>query len=241
MLTNMPSSNTLAPVTGQQASSKATELLRQQIITAQLEPGAPLNQSALAKGLGMSRIPVRDALIRLASQHLVDFRDGVPMVAPLSIPDLEEIYEMREAIEPAATRIALANVGRAEIFQMEELVEFMASTQELAAWLEANRRFHRLIYAQSNRTRMIAMIDSLSEQTDRYLFHYFSDLSDHLPRFDDQHRMILDVAREGAGAREIEDLTKLHLVTAHRMILGRLLDGSVQVAQEPSREQTLDT
>ena len=200
-----------------------------------------MNQSALAKELGMSRIPVRDALIRLAAQHLVEFRDGVPVVAPLSIPDLEEIYEMREAIEPAATRIALANVGRAEILQMEELLGFMNTTDELAGWLTANRRFHRLIYGQSNRTRMISLIDSLSEQTDRYLFHYFSDLSDHLLRFDDQHRMILDAAREGAGAREIEDLTKVHLVTAHRMILGRLLDGSVQAAAEPSRKQTSDT
>lgn len=185
----------------------------------------------------MSRIPVRDALIRLAGQHLVEFREGVATVSPLSIPDLEEIYEMREAIEPAATRIALANVGRAEIFQMEELVEFMDATDELDAWLSANRRFHRLIYAQSNRTRKIALIDSLAEQTDRYLFHYVSDLGEHVTRFDEQHRMILASAREGAGAREIEDLTKVHLVTAHRMILGRMLDGSVQDADELIRSQ----
>ena len=205
----------------------ATELLRQQIITAQIPPGTLLNQSALAKTLGTSRVPVRDALIRLAAQHLIELRDGVARVARLSMPDLEEIYELREAIEPAATRIALPNVGRAEILQMEKLLELMGDTDELGGWLTANRQFHRLVYGQSNRVQTIGLIDSLAERTDRYLFHYVPALDDGLQRFDEQHQLILDAARAGAGG-EIEELTKLHLVTAHRMILGRMLDGTMQ-------------
>jgi DNA-binding GntR family transcriptional regulator len=204
-------------------STTATEALRQLIITAQIPPGALLNQSALAKTLGTSRVPVRDALIRLAAQHLVEFREGVALVAPLSTLDLEEIYELREAVEPAATRIALANVGRAEILQMERLLEVMGEFEGLGTWLTANRQFHRLVYAQSNRVQTIGLIDGLAERTDRYLFHYVPELDDGLQLFDEQHRLILDAARTGAGP-EIEDLTKLHLVTAHRLILSHMLE-----------------
>lgn len=181
-------------------------------------------------------MPIRDAFIRLAAQHLVQLDDGgVAVVAPLSIPDLEEIYELRETVEPQATRVALPNVGRAEILQMETLLEVMAETDNLEQWLTANRRFHRLVYAQSNRTRTIALIDSLAEQTDRYLFHYLLELGEDLGRFHEQHEMILEAVRGGARSHEIEDLTKLHLVTAHRMILGRMLDGSLRVTDAPGK------
>lgn len=205
------------------ASQRAAEIIRQRITTAQIPGGTVLNQSALAKDLGMSRIPVRDALLQLAGQELVEARDGALIVREMSIADLEEIYEMREAIEPVATRIALPNVGRAEIVQMEEHLETMAEAKDLEAWMYSNRRFHRLIYGQTNRTRMIALIDSLAEQTDRYIFHYPVEDSEILVRFDEQHRLILNAAAERASGKEIEDLTKLHLATAHRMILGQLL------------------
>src|SRR5574341_2129525 len=93
--------------------------LRERILSNELGPGTRLNQADLAVELGVSRIPVRDALHQLAAEGLVLLRGRAgATVGELSIADLQELYELREAVEPLASRLATVNIGRAHLLRM---------------------------------------------------------------------------------------------------------------------------
>jgi len=103
------------------AGSVATEL-RQRIMSGQAPPGAVLNQSKLATELGVSRVPIRDALQSLAGTGLVvlNGRSGAT-VAPMSVSDLDEVFALRHTLEPLAARLAVPNLRRVDLMRMEEL------------------------------------------------------------------------------------------------------------------------
>jgi DNA-binding GntR family transcriptional regulator len=172
--------------------------------------------------LGVSRIPVRDALRRLAAEGLVDLpATGSPTVAALSVEDLQELYELREAVEPLACRLAVPNIGRAQLLTMAESMAAMDDRQASDEWLEAHVRFHAQFYGQSGRPRMIALVENLRQQAERYLrLHLSSPASDHLRA---EHHAMMLAAAEGDAAM-VEKLTLEHLRTSHDSILSYLLD-----------------
>ena len=97
------------------AGSRVAQGLRDRLRTGALAPGTVLSQAEIAAEYGVSRIPVRDALHILSTEGLVDLGVSGAVVTGLSIAELQELYELREAIEPVVTAIAVPNVGRAEI------------------------------------------------------------------------------------------------------------------------------
>lgn len=188
-----------------------------------LPPGARLNQAELAGQLSVSRIPVRDALHQLAAEGLVQLnRRSSATVTGLTIADLQELYELREAIEPLATRLGMPNVGRAHLLQMRQWAETMEATTDPAVWLRANTEFHALIYRQAIRPRMIDLVENLRQQVERYtrLYLTIAEAQRHLAA---EHRGILEAAQRG-DPREVEELTRRHLVTSHQVVLAHLLE-----------------
>lgn len=189
-----------------------------------------LNQAQLADDLGVSRIPVRDALHTLGGEGLVTLngRAGAS-VARMSIADLQELYELRGAIEPLASRLAVPNLGRAHLLRMEQLQATMESTSDELPWLEANTAFHATLYERSNRPRMIRSIETLRRQTDRYLRLHLAMVG-HSEAMHAEHRRVLDAARRG-DAPAVEALIRAHLETAHEFILRYLLEREITDAQ----------
>ena len=196
--------------------------IRSWILSAELAPGSRLNQSSLASRLGVSRIPVRDALRQLAAEGLVDMpAAGGPRVAALSIEDLQHLYELREAVEPVACRLAVPNVGRAQLLTMAEALATMDSPANTAEWLTEHVRFHVQLYGQSGRPRMIALVENLRQQAERYLrVHLATPASEHLRV---EHQQLLRAA-EDRDATQVEALTLAHLRTSHDALLTHLLD-----------------
>ena len=138
-----------------------------------LGPGTALSQAGVAEEYGVSRIPVRDALQRLATEGLVELRGSTAVVTPLSIEDLQELYEMREAVEPVATRLAVPRVGRAGIARMTRLLGVMDDPVVAARhWVETNAAFHAEVYTLAGRPRMIALVEQLRRLTDRYVYFH---------------------------------------------------------------------
>ncbi|MDZ8275048.1 GntR family transcriptional regulator [Microbacterium aquimaris] len=88
------------------ASDVAYEQLRAEIIDWVLEPGAPLGEIETAERVGVSRTPVREALARLSAEGLVVYEGRYARVAPLSRDRITELYELREALETQAARLA---------------------------------------------------------------------------------------------------------------------------------------
>lgn len=203
------------------AGQSAARLIRQRILTGALEPGAMLNQNELALQLGMSRIPIRDALRSLSAEGLVHLRaHATASVATLSLTDLEELYEIRLALEPRLCRLALRSLTSDDTDAMATILSELEHADDAETWLPLNNAFHEALYGKSLRPRSIQIINRTRQATDRYIRIYH--------RFDPQtveveHRLIYDAAVAGHG-RRLESLVAAHLADGYETMMEYVAD-----------------
>ncbi len=142
-------------------TKRAYASIRERITTLGLAPGAPLNEQELAEGLDMALTPVREALKLLAHENLVVItpRHGL-YVADVNIPDLEQISEMRLALEGLSARLAAERATPDDIVVLEALRQEQAGTpaEDRRRLLDVDHKFHRAI-AQAAHNKYLA--DSL--------------------------------------------------------------------------------
>lgn len=203
------------------AADDAIAQLRTGILTGSLPAGHKLQQEDLAASLGMSRIPVRDAIRTLMSEGLVvqDAR-RTAIVAPLTMEDLADLYELRLAVEPLASALAVPRVTASDVMAMRGYLAAMEGAAVRPLWLETNDRFHSALYRRSGRPRMIALLDLARAQTRRY-----TDIRlDHgPPDLDSEHRLILR-AVERRDASAVRSLVESHLHSGYFMVRQQLLN-----------------
>ena len=221
------------------AGQTAIAIIRDRIVAGELAPGAKLSQHRLATELGMSRIPVRDALRSLAAEGLVTFRaHATAVVAPLSMDDLQELYEIRISLEPRLGRLAIPNLTEQHFDAMEGMIDRMGSTAETDAWLPINNRFHETLYGAAGRQRTLEMSRVARRQTARYTAVYI-ELNHDL--VDDEHRMILEAARRGQPTR-LEALLTAHISSSYEQMLQYLAsEGRVPGAGEKRALARMET
>jgi len=145
---------TRAPALGDQL----TAVLRDQIIRRTLANGTHLVEDALAAEYGVSRGPVRDALRQLESQGLVESRRRGYFVVGLTQEDIDDLYELREAIELAAVSNAMARASAKQLSRAREIVREMSDYADRSAaadFAAADMRFHALLYEMSGNRRLI--------------------------------------------------------------------------------------
>jgi DNA-binding GntR family transcriptional regulator len=184
----------------------ATDALRERILHGAYAAGEPLRQEALAAELGVSRIPLREALQRLEAEGLVALlphRGAV--VAELPVADLEELFAIRSLIEgdllaraiPLATVEDLSAARRAA-----EVFERAIAREETGRLGQANSRFHAALYAPARRPRTMEIIDRLHTQCDRLLRLQLT-LTHGGDRAVREHRALLRAAERGDVARAV--------------------------------------
>lgn len=126
--------------------------LRDRIVAGRLPMGAPLNQFALTRELGVSRAVVREAFRQLEAAgmlQLTPYHHAV--VIPLSRDDLDDLWEIRATLECVAARRAARRMDTAALARLEALIVAMEQETDAEAWLELDRRFHlALCGAQTN-------------------------------------------------------------------------------------------
>jgi DNA-binding GntR family transcriptional regulator len=116
--------------------------LRAAILSLDLAPGQRLSERGLEPEFGASRTPIRAALMRLESEGLVQ-RDGKNwMVAPLNLDEIRALYEYREALEAATTRLAVERASREDLLALGELARSAESGETPEHSLEAGTSFH---------------------------------------------------------------------------------------------------
>ena len=165
------------PLTAEEA---VTSALRDAILSGRLMPGERLAQAELARQLGVSRIPLRDALRRLGEEALVriDGRRGA-WVTALSKRDIAEIYELRIMLEGRCIRYAVENLsGGQEMAAVLELSKHMDTSHRHASeGRAARRRFYDVLYSHAGRPRMHRLIMQLRDNVGRYHLLQDTDLS----------------------------------------------------------------
>jgi DNA-binding GntR family transcriptional regulator len=137
--------------------------LRDNIGSHQIRPGERLQEVSLAAQLGVSRTPVREALARLESEGMIAVEGRGFVVPELTDADIDEIYQLRFLLEPAAISSAVAEVGSAaDLASMSAAIEdAMAAdkTGDFRAFLDANSRFHNAWRALVPNRRMSKLLD----------------------------------------------------------------------------------
>ena len=147
-----------------------TDALRRAIETGELKPGERLGQAELADELGVSRIPLRDAFRRLASEGLIelDGRRGA-RVATLTPTDIAEIYEMRILLEGTCARHSMSSLSDEDARALIALsLEMDRAADDPVAGPAARFEFYSALYDHANRPRMREAILRLRSQVGRY-------------------------------------------------------------------------
>lgn len=152
------------------AEEAVTVALRNAILSGRLAPGQRLAQAELAEQLGVSRIPLRDALRRLEEDALVKIngRRGA-WVTALSMRDVAEIYEMRIMLESWCVLYAVDGLTDDDVTQLKKLsTEMDRAKHDAAAGLVARGAFYGALYAHAKRPRMARLILQLRDNVGRY-------------------------------------------------------------------------
>jgi DNA-binding GntR family transcriptional regulator len=145
----------------------AYEAIRQSILSGQWKLGELYNEKAIAADLGISRTPVREALLELASQDLIIFlpRRGL-MVNRFTRRDVDEIFELRKAIELAAVEKITETSPPFDLFEIEEALlsqRKAVKQKDYLAFMEADRLFHTSVSELTNNRRLIAILDNIRD------------------------------------------------------------------------------
>lgn len=131
------------------ASARIHGVLREQIVGMEIPPGALLQEKQIALACGVSRTPVREALLKLADERLVDiFPQYGTFVSRISIPAMRDAMMIREALERAAVRAAATYAGGGDIAALRGLLVEQHALHEagrLAAFHAADEVFHQTI------------------------------------------------------------------------------------------------
>jgi DNA-binding GntR family transcriptional regulator len=141
------------------------ERIRTEILEGRLKPGEWLRQERLAQEHGVSQMPVREALRRLAAEGLVEhvpYR-GVRVVE-FSAADVEDLYACRAFIEGMAARFAAESISEEDVVGLRALASRMAECKvpaELHEYRELNRRFHEQIFRASGRSFLMRTLAQL--------------------------------------------------------------------------------
>jgi DNA-binding GntR family transcriptional regulator len=198
--------------------------LKTAIVDGQLPPGTPLRLAPISERLGVSIMPVRDALRQLEAEHLVVItpRRGA-VVTELSTEDAEETYAVRVALEALAARHGTRRLTDADLDEIREAFERMTDAQragDLRAFIEADHVFHHRLYQASHRESLIRNISELVDRTRRYApytYRAWLPLDNALAA----HRPILE-AMEARDAALVERLTCDHMSAAASRLLTAL-------------------
>nr|WP_092070640.1 GntR family transcriptional regulator [Dendrosporobacter quercicolus]NSL48323.1 GntR family transcriptional regulator [Dendrosporobacter quercicolus DSM 1736]SDM13052.1 DNA-binding transcriptional regulator, GntR family [Dendrosporobacter quercicolus] len=148
------------------------ETLREAIRSGVLQPGERLMEIQLAEELGVSRTPVREAIRKLELEGYVIMlpRRGT-YVANLSIKDINEVFEIRTALDVLATGLAAERITEEELEQLERLLvqigEFIEQN-DMEKIVEIDTQFHDLLYRASRNDRLVGIINNLREQLTRF-------------------------------------------------------------------------
>lgn len=211
----------VAPLQRRRLVDEAAQRLRDAILSGRLAGGARLRQTELADRLGISRTPIREALVRLGEEGLIELRPrGGARVAPLHPDEAVELYDLREVLDGLAARLAAGRPDAGGLAGLERALGRMGACVERGDpthWFRSHVQFHEeIIRAAGNRhlARLSAVV--------RLSIRQFHPMLLQTPRrFADanrEHRLIFEAitARDPETA---ERAARAHIAAAREIVL----------------------
>ena len=211
----------LLPLRRQTLTGMTADAIRERILRGHYAEGSPLRQDAIGAELGVSRIPVREALRQLEAEGLVTFNPHRgAVVSTLSLKQIAELYELRADVESDLIRRAVPNLTAEDDARAAEILdayEAALHAGQVGVWGALNWKFHSTLYAPADRELTMSIVSELHHQSDRYsrmqlwLTHGES-------RARHEHRAIA-VAAKKRDAAKAAHLMRDHILTAGRALV----------------------
>jgi len=197
------------------------ESIRGAILSGTIKPGERLMEVQMAEKLGVSRTPIREAIRKLELEGLVIMvpRKGV-YVADLSVKDITDVLEIRAALEGLAASLAATRVTSEDMEAIEKAVDGFNEAiegEDFELIVERDMQFHASIFKATNNEKLIALINNLREQIQRFRVMILKNSSG-LKGLSLEHREIADaIARKDTATAQT--LATTHIVQAEYNIL----------------------
>lgn len=184
--------------------------IHRRIVEGELSPGAVLDQGALARDLGVSTTPVREALRRLEMEKLIEMSaHREARVVAVSPQDVRHLYEVRLELDTLAAGLATERATKAEVDAIVRLAAVQGRTPVKQA--SVNRRFHQALYSACHNPVLISELDALWDRTDSYRLALLSASPGEAALANDEHAEIAAAVKERDASR-VRALVREHLL-----------------------------
>ncbi len=183
-----------------EGANRIFNTLREEILSLDLSPGQPVDEVGLAERFGVSRSPVREALVRLASKGLVNtLPNKSTIIAPLNIEEFPQYIDALDLLQRATHRLAAKLRTEKDLEEIELCQQQFTTAVEngrVVAMIERNQAFHMAIAKASRNNYLVKSYSSLLDEGRRILRLYFRSYNDTLPpALVVEHNHILEAIR----------------------------------------------
>jgi DNA-binding GntR family transcriptional regulator len=188
------------PIARRTVAAEAAEILRQRILTGDLKSGQPIRQEQIAQELGVSRIPLREALKQLEAEGFVTIEPHKgAVVSTLSLAEVEELFELRIHLESWLLRDAIPRMREADFAQFDAIIDESRMPDNVAHWGDVNWRLHEAMYRPAGKPISLRFLKRIHDNLDRYLRLQIT-LTQDWDRAHGDHQQLIELCR----ARDVE-------------------------------------
>ena len=221
---------------GQSADQNLNDIayatIKDDIISCVLQPGQDISEAVLVARYGLGKAPIRNAMMRLRQEGLIISRGRQGnAVSPVTLRDIQEIFQLRLVLEVTAVRLAAGKVDAQRLRDLNEAAHSSCSPGDQAsesAYLRANREFHRYVAETSGNQRLTSLVVGLMEQHER-IVHLGLALQNREHEFHHYHDDLVIALVEGDGDRAAQ-LTEAALRGSQKKVMEALADSANQVS-----------
>jgi len=208
-----------SPIRLEPVANQVTEVIRQWIITGRLVADQHIRQEAIAAELGVSRVPVREALQALEAEGLIvrkKYRGAY--VAGIPLAEVRETYALRDLLECFLFEKALTHITEDVLRNVEDIVRQSDYARTAEDWMRLNIEFHVTLYEPAQMPLTLQTWRSMLRRTDRY-FRLQQAISPTLQQESRaQHQQIVDIIRSGDGTAAVAAMREHIHVNADEVV-----------------------
>ncbi len=205
--------------------------LREAILRGDLNPGERLMEKQLAETMGVSRTPIREAIRKLELEGLVVMipRKGA-QVAEITEKDIQDVLEVRAALEALAVRLACEKMKEEELEDLRRVMEEFrqaAKEEDVYGMVEKDVEFHDIIFKSTKNEKLMQIVNNLREQIYRFRVAYLKRFN-YYKVIQEEHEEILRVIEE-KRVEEAERVATIHIQNQEKAV--------IQLIQEEEKDE----
>ncbi len=209
-------------------TQKAYEHIKEKIIKCELLPEVDISEEDIIREIGISRTPIREALIRLEHEKLVNIfpRKGI-FVSSITLNSINEIFQVREVIEPQILRLVCDILPQYWLEDIKKRLMVQPEEQEaLSYFVDIDKEFHSYIIEVFKNSYLIQLMNNIFEQNQRLRILTYKKVVDRLNMSNKEHIEIIDALLE-KNIDKAESCIRKHIVNARNAALNLNLNHGI--------------